>query len=49
MHRTAIKARLAVPVGHLYKRRNAERSSVHLTRGVRQGSAEPLTTFLTGC
>ena len=36
MLRIAIKARLAVQVGHLYKRRNAERSSEHLTRRARQ-------------
>lgn len=36
MHRTSIKARLAVQVGHLYKGRNADRSSVHLTRRARQ-------------
>ncbi len=31
MHTTAIKARLAVQVGHLYKKRNAERGFVRLT------------------
>ena len=36
MPRIAIKARLDVQVGHLYKRRNAERSSEHLTRRARQ-------------
>ena len=36
MLRTAIKTRLDVQVGHLYKRRNVERSSEHLTRRARQ-------------
>lgn len=39
MLRVAIKARLAVQVGYLYKRRNAERSSEHLTRRARQRRA----------
>ena len=42
MLRTAIKARLAVQVGHLYKRRNAERSSEHGTRRARQRRAPAL-------
>ena len=41
MHRIAIKTRLAVQVGYLYKRRNAERDSVHFT--------EPPSTLSTGC
>ena len=36
MLRAAIKARLDVQVGHLYKRRNAERGSEHLTLRARQ-------------
>jgi hypothetical protein len=42
MHKTAIKARLAVQVGHLYKRCNAERGFVHLTRRARQREAAAL-------
>ena len=36
MLRISIKARLDVQVGHLYKSRNAERSSERLTRRARQ-------------
>ena len=46
MHRTAIKARLAVQVGHLYKRRNTERRSVHVTRRARQSRAAALLPAL---
>ncbi len=46
MHRPVIKARLAVQVGHLYKRRNAERSFVHVTRRARQRRASTLLTAL---
>ena len=35
MHELAIKARLAVQVGHLYKKRNADREFVNLTRRAR--------------
>ena len=42
MLRTVVKAGLAVQVGHLYKRRNAERSSEHLTRRARPIRASAL-------
>jgi hypothetical protein len=42
MLRIAIKARLDVQVGHLYKRRNAERGSEHLTHGARQRGTSAL-------
>ena len=42
MHKAAIKARLAVQVGHLYKRRNAQCGFVHLTRRARQSWAVAL-------
>ena len=38
----AFKARLDVQVGHLYKRRNAERGSERLTRRARQRRAPAL-------
>ena len=46
MHKTAIKARLAVQVGHLCKRRNAECGFVHLTRRARQSRAVALLPAL---
>ena len=46
MQGTTIKARLAVQVGHLYKRRNAERCSLHLTRRARQRRASTLLPAL---
>ncbi len=46
MLRIAIKARLAVQVGRLYKRCNAERSSEHLTRRARQGRVVALLPAL---
>ncbi len=46
MHSAAIKARLAVQVGHLYKRRNAERGTVHVTRRARQRRASALLPAL---
>ena len=42
MLRIAIKARLDVQVGHLYERRNAERSSEHVTRRACQGTVSAL-------
>ena len=49
MLRTAIKTRLAVKVGTLYKRRNAERSSEHLTRRARQRRDSALLHTLRRC
>ena len=49
MHRMAIKTRLAVQVGHLYKRRNAERDAVHFTRRARQKSLSALLHALRRC
>jgi hypothetical protein len=46
MLRIAIKTRLAVKVGTLCKRRNAERGSEQLTHRAR---AEPPYTFSAGC
>ena len=46
MHSIAIKARLAVQVGHLYKSRNAERNAVHVTRRARQRRALALLRAL---
>ncbi len=46
MHRIAIKARLAVQDGHLYKRRNAEGGSVHVTGRARQRRASALLPAL---
>ena len=49
MLRTAIKTRLAVKVGTLYKRRNAERSPEHLTRRARQRGGSALLHALRRC
>jgi hypothetical protein len=46
MPRIAIKARLDVQVGHLYKRRNAERDSEHSTRRARQRKVSALLRAL---
>jgi hypothetical protein len=49
MHRIAIKTRLAVQVGRLYKRRNAERDAVHFTRRARQRRLSALLHALRRC
>ena len=49
MLRIAIKTRLAVKVGTLYKRRNAERGSEHLTRRARQRKDSALLHTLRRC
>ncbi len=49
MLRIAIKARLAVQVGHLYQRCNAERSSEHLTRRACQRIVLALLPALRRC